>query len=367
MNLDNRLFVDSETKEPLPPLFKGKIGKYYPGQMVRRSSRGMRLNSTFNCNKRSKQSGLRRYVFRYENGKFVYLATRKGQRNGGFDSKPTQTTVKLLLNGPNIATDNTFTALSGSGLTIQYKESENSTLQYNTGLTRWEWTTRPALTASFVSQAFSGPTSNIFRNSGAVNEVPWTYVDNAWTTATPQIPVIATIEPVEWFNNNSIENLNKWPIKNYDADYDIYQPQNKQKWQGRNAQTGAIIPDRRIKGLTDDFLHRCFQGVPLKNYSIVFVEVMWRFRLNKSSDVNGFDGNYPATYVNSSWGYYESIHDNEWWSPKPFYSHTQKGRVYRIGILEADTGVGGYDKVLWAQRTKIITTHFTRGGRTVLD
>jgi hypothetical protein len=364
MNFDNRIFVDSGVEEPLPPLFKGGKQKFFPGQMVRHSSKGIRDGST--GQDKFRREGLRRYVFRYENGKFIYLATRKGQRNGGFNSKPTQTNVQLYLSDlqNNGLAGGTFTALSGSDLTLQYKESENSILKYNINLTRWEWSTRPSLTASFVPQAFSGPTSNIFRNSGAVNEVPWTYVQNAWTTGTPEIPAIAVIIPSEWYNNNSVANLNKWPIKNIDADYGV-DPSFLKPWQKKSNLGTVVDPDRRIDGLTDDFLNRCFAGVNLKNYSVVFVEVFWRFRLNKA-DIKNTTVVQP-TYKNSSWGYWDQIHDQEWWSPKPFLGHTQKGRVYRIGILEADTGVGGFDKVLWAQRTRIITTRRTRGGRTALD
>jgi hypothetical protein len=359
MNFDNRLFVDSGVSEPLPPLYKGAKVKFWPGQMVRHSSKGQSTSY-----RRLKKTGLRRYVFRYENGKFVYLATRKGQRNGGFNSKPSQTTIRFELTTSTTNYINYFALLSGSNLTSFYKGSENSNIKYNTNLTRWEWSTRPTLTAAFVPQAFSDSTINILRNAGGVNEVAWTFIENAYTTATPQVPAFAAFYPVEWFNNNSIENLNRWPIKNIDANYDHVDPNVQLPWQ--KGYNGSVVPDNRIEGLTDEYLHRCFQGIYLKNYSTIFVEVVWRFRMNKAQ-ITSYSQLRPPTYRNSSWGYWDRIHDQEWWSPKPFYGHIQKGRVYRIGILEENTGVDNFDKVLWAQRTRIITTRRTRGGRTVLD
>lgn len=369
MNSDPRLFVDSENQEPLPPLFKGRIRKFYPGQMVRNTNNGRRYG-VYTEERPFKKTGLRRYVFRYENsptgGTFVYLATRKGQRNGGFNSRPNQTTVGItwIGSGINVASTFSLSAIDNNQNPV-YASSENSILRYDVSETRWEWETRPALSAAYSLNAFSSTTSNTLRNSGATNEVSWTYIENPYTTATPQLPVIATITPLEWYNNNSVENLNKWPIKNNDADYNHVDPATILPWQKKDANGATIIPDRRIEGLTDDFLHRCFKGVRLKPYDTVFVEVLWKFRMNRSDFSSSTP--HPPTYRTSTWGYWDRIHDHEWWSPKPFRAHVQKGRVYRIGILEGDTGPGGYDKVLWAQRTRIITTKRLRGGRTVLE
>jgi hypothetical protein len=369
MNFDTRLFVDSGVEKPLPPIYKGKLKKFYPGQMMKntRKDRIWEISSS-NTAGDQKRTGLRRYVFRYENGKFIYLATRKGQRNGGFNSRPSQTSLLFQYSGPQINSSATF-ALSATPTEDIYVESGNSIIKYDQAETRWEWTTRPSLTSGFFLQAFSSSTSNTLRNSGAANEVSWTYINDPWVTATPQVPIVVTITPSQWYNNNSVENLNKWPIQNYDANYTLQDPSQKRPWQIKNDDGSAIIPDNRIDALSDDFLNRCFEGVKLKPYDIVFVEVVWKLRMNKSDfqvDLNT-PSNQPPTYRSASWGYWDRIHNYEWWSPKPFYGRSQKGRVYRIGILEADMGVGGYDKILWAQRTRLITTERTRGGRTALE
>lgn len=366
MNLDNRLFVDGEANDPLPPIYKGKKKRFFPGQMTKNSATAGKARKSMKAGK----SGLRRYVFRYENGKFVYLATRKGQRNGGYDSKPTQTNLVYDYSGSGISGSATF-SLSSTGGQVVYVETVNSRIVYDVADTRWEWETRPPVAAPnppsgpFYLQAFSSATSNTLRNSGTINSVQWTFVQNASSTATPQVPITVTITPRQWFNNNTVENLNKWPIKNIDANYNPYDGSLK-KWQKRD-NSYNIIPDNRPDDLTDEYLFRCFKGVKLKPYDIVFVEVVWRWRENMVNTFNsGGTPTVAVDYNTSSHGYRERIHDFEWWSPKPFYGYSQKGRVYRIGILEADTGVGGYDKVLWAQRTRIITTKWGRGGLTVL-
>lgn len=375
MKVDGRLFVGNESSgEPLPPIFKGKKIKFYPGQMIRNTPRGKaraEKGAPFIYTASSKKSGLRRYIFRYENGGFVYLATRKGQRNGGFNSKPSQTTFTFEYSGPNNLGGTQTFSLSAVGNQPIYVESANSILQYDNAETRWEWTTRPSLTANFFLQAFSASTTNPLRTSTAANQVAWTYIEDPYNTATPQVPIVVSINPVQWFNNNTTENLNKWPIKNIDADYGNGKPEygaiERRHWQKRT-DTGTIVPDRRIDALSDEFLFRCFEGVNLKPYDIVFVEVVWRFRMNKA-DIKSTASpkDIIPNYRNSSWGYNESIHDYEWWSPKTFTGYTQKGRVYRIGKLETDTGINGYDKVIWAQRTRIVTTKWQRGGNTALE
>ena len=62
-----------------------------------------------------------------------------------------------------------------------------------------------------------------------------------------------------------------------------------------------------------------------------------------------------------------NLHDVEWFSPKPFYTRRQKGRVYRIGKLAKSNSVGQYDIVTFAQRTRIVTTKWYRGGNTALE
>jgi hypothetical protein len=367
-NQDYRLFTDSDVIDPLPPLYKGRTILIYPGQLTKATNaKSGRIGYGGNPNiVKSRMLGLRRYIFRYEGNKFVYLATRKGQRNGGLNSKPSQTKINFQLSGPQFSVnrDFAFTNINDDNEEI-WTESNFSIIKYNNLANRWEWLTRPvpvppALPGQFFVNAYTQPTSNSLRNTGSIDEIQWTYVTDPWVTATPEVPVtLTTIETIVWYNNNSIDNLNKWPIKNVDADDEWGTPK---KWQTFDG--GTLIPDRRPDCLNDAYLTKCFQGINLKHYDTVFVEVMWRYFSNRN------DKEYTNDLV--TWGYdsqydRESIHNVEWWSPRPVKIKRQKGRVYRIGILEADTGIGGFDKVLFAQRTRVITTDYKRGGQTALE
>ncbi len=370
---DYRLFADSDVIEPLPPLYKGNTIKIYPGQLTKAQNPKlgrMGLAETAQA-ARSKMSGLRRYIFRYEGDKFVYLATRKGQRNGGFNSKPTQTKINVNLIGPgfNINRNFSFTEVNDDNEEI-WTESNFSIIKYNNLANRWEWLTRPvpvpssASPGQFFINAYTQSTSNPLRNTGSIDQIQWTYVFDPWATATPEVPVTSTeIQSIVWYNNNSIDNLNKWPIKNVDADN---QWNVRKKWHSY-VDFDTFIPDKRPDCLSDNFLSRCFQGINLKHYDIVFVEVMWRY----FAHVNGKDPISGPGNGLINWGYdgndRTSIHDLEWWSPRPIKMKRQKGRVYRVGILEANTGIGGFDKVLFAQRTRVITTNYRRGGQTALE
>jgi len=374
---DYRLFVDSDTMDPLPPIYKGKKITIYPGQLVKEANfRDGRTGSAgqFPRSNKSRLSGLRRYIFRYEGDKFVYLATRKGQRNGGFNSKPSQTRISINFLVPNITNviENTFTFTEINDDNEEIWTSSNfNRIKYNALSNRWEWQTRPVpptgqQPGQFFINAYTQSTSNPLKDTSSADQIQWTYVNDPWNTATPEVPITVTeISALVYYNNNSLENLNKWPIKNVDADREY--DQTDKKWQARDVSTGNLIPDRRPDDLNDEYLKKCFQGVNLKHYDIVFVEVVWKYFAvrNAKYDIENSDN-----LVN--WGYQENfareeIHDVEWWSPKPFEVKRQKGRVYRIGILEADTGIGGFDKVLFAQRTRVITTDYRRGGETALQ
>jgi hypothetical protein len=377
---DYRLFVDSDIIEPLPPIYKGALITFYPGQLNKAQNprRGDEGNDKPPISTKSKMTGLRRYVFRYEGDKFVYLATRKGQRNGGFNSKPTQRKISIGFAIPGISTiiaplirNFSFTEINDDNEEV-WTEGLNSIIKYNSLANRWEWLTRPvpvppsAPPGQFFINAYTQSTSNPLTNTGDKDQIQWTYISDPWASATPEIPITSTtINAIVYFNNNSIENLNKWPIQNIDASKDSIDGQ-QLKWEASDS------PGGRPDCLSDSYLKKCFQGVNLKYYDIVFVEVVWRYFANRHSHRSIKDGGSPI-----DWGYgaadvFEvndprSIHNQEWWSPRPFKVKRQKGRVYRVGGLEADTGVGGIDRVIWAQRTRVITTDYKRGGQTALE
>jgi hypothetical protein len=354
-----------------------------------------------------------------------------------------------------------------------------SQFRYDSVNSRWVWETAPSPGAgqpmpALSANAFSVPTTNLLPNAGTINEIAWTYISNPYTTRTPQTPVTVSFTPVQWYNNNDIENLNKWPIKNKDMNYGVKKHMYYHRWQeldydfiesvsfdGWDAGNGlyirqdknsnyfyrvtssnsgegmtlsqedylywdntqwclwnqseiggycvtnnntpqmsmrtvdgeqlwtdngyglgtaskhyAVKPEGRPDCLTDDYLNKCFAGVNLKHYDTVFVEVMWKFVSNKNykKNIDYFNPdlwnvpNYRPKRGILNFGIpLNQISDMEWWTPRPFRTKSNKGRVYRIGMLEEDTGVGGYDKVLWCQRTRTITTKYERGGHTALE
>jgi hypothetical protein len=375
-NIDNRKFVGGEQQSPLLPIFKGPRAVFYPGQLA--CNRGSGSNSSRDRRGSNSQpySALRRYVFRYENGTFVYLATRKGQRNGGRNIKDTQTAGVFLLTAlgaqPAPVNENLNFSFAGKNISNEgiYTINSNSRIRYDSANTRWVWETRPGTippappSGPYYVTAFSASTPNTLLNSGTINEVAWTYVSYPFTTQAPQVPATVEIRASAWYNNNDVANLNKWPIKNKDADYGPVPP-NIRKWQTREGSSDVIVPERRPACLTDSLLFKCFEGIPLKPYEIVFVEVVWKWFANKVSKNNRAMLNAGFDPTNGQWGY--NVNDVEWWSPAPFKVQNQKGRIYRIGKLEADTGIGGYDTVTLAQRTRIITTKYTKGGHTALE
>lgn len=360
---DTHKFVDSGVDEPLLPIFKGKRIKIYPGNLAKRTR--------FRGDRGRRRYGLRRYVFRYEGNTFVYLATRMGQRNGGFNKPLQQSSVNFTLKVPAISESSgafnvngifTFAGNNEDGEAV-YTQSANSRIRYNSVLTRWDWETRPETTppappsGPFYTQAFSATTSNALKDSGAANKISWTYIFDPFDTAQPQVPSTAKIILNQWFNNNSVDNLNSWPIINTDMNYGKFRNQTY-TWALPGGQ-----PENRPACLSDDLLLKCFQGISLKQYDTVFVEVMWTwFELRTGNQKFWSYRNKGYEPKNSN-----SIHNLEWWSPAPFLTQQQKGRIYRIGILDKDNGVGKTDKILFAQRTRTVTTKFFRGGNTALE
>jgi hypothetical protein len=352
MNDNNRLFVDSGVTKPLPPIYKGKNVKIYPGILSKNTTSGK-------GGKNRKRHGLRRYVFRYEGDKFVYLATRKGQRNGGNTASSAQTQIILKLNaGINIFVDSY--ALSYQGLNESNEQvyaSGPSRVRYSNTLNRWQLEVPSTPGPGFTVRAYSEVTTNTLPNSGSRNQIGWTYVAAGLPGGSTELPATVTFDTKQYYNNNSIENLNKWPIRNTDMNYGKF-PTTLYKWQ--NISTGAIVPENRPECITDDLLFQCFEGIYLEHYSTVFIEVMWTYFENiKPQNYSSF-----AMIDNDS---NDTFHKQEWWSPKPFYQKRQKGRIYRIGILDKDNGVNKTDKVLFAQRTRVVTTKYFKGGNTALD
>jgi hypothetical protein len=468
---NTKLFTDSEISEPLPPIYKGRDVLIYPGQLLQYPAHGNNGLNYLSLGK-PRRSGLRRYVFRYEGDKFVYLATRKGQRNGGFTSKNAGTQLKVNMGTEGSIIRNQQFAFRGKNTSEEdiWSTGPLSQFRYDSVNSRWVWETAPSPGAgqpmpALSANAFSVPTTNLLPNAGTINEIAWTYISNPYTTQTPQTPVTVSFTPVQWYNNNDIENLNKWPIKNKDMNFGVKKHMYYHRWQefdkdfiesvrfdgwdegnglyvradknsnyfyrvisfenwtlsqddylywdntywnlynnnmGENITrnpdygmpnmnddlwedlgygTGTVEKHYAPKSsgrpdcLTDDYLNKCFAGVNLKHYDTVFVEVMWKFVCNKNykRGVNYFSSDSWSSEESRcngklDFGYsLNEINDMEWWTPKPYRTKDNKGRVYRIGILEEDTGVGGFDKVLWCQRTKTITTKYERGGYTALE
>jgi hypothetical protein len=355
----NRKFVGHEEGDALPPIYKGNKVKIYPGILGKNVKTGKNVRSR-------KRYGLRRYVFRYEGDQFVYLATRMGQRNGGNTASPLQTLIAFKINARvgagtvEVIQNFNFSGKNDNGEDV-YVSSANSRIRYDSAATRWVWETRPEPedpseppSGPFFVNAFTEATNNSLNNAGTINQIRWTYVNDPYGVAPTQFPATVTLQVKQWYNNNSIDNLNKWPIQNVDANYGKRR-NSYYKWQYITPEAGdnTIIPENRPECLTDDLLFQCFKGIKLKHYSIVFVEVMWTWFENRKrlDEINfGYD-----------------IANLEWWSPRPFYQKRQKGRIYRIGILDADNGVGKTDKVIFAQRTRIVTTKYFKGGNTALD
>lgn len=310
---NNKQFVGSNVDTYLPPLFKGDTFQYTPHWST------------------SKFSGLRRYVFRYEKDTFVYLATRMGQRSGGPSSTTSTFNIQFLV--PSFFDEAyNFTLDTGN----KYVQSSNNYIEYNAGTSSWEWYVRSPYDLpgtnpyTFALSAYSGTASSNLAIAGTINQVDW-YLNYI----TPNIPATVTIVPQNAYNNNSISELNKSPIKNLNMEI----PFNN----GRNHPFYSGTPEGRPACITDDILFRCFEGIPLKPYDTVFIEIMWKYFKNKNE--------FPTWYGNENF----PKNEYEWFVPAPVLMKRQKGIIYRIGKLQANTGEGGFDKVIFAQRTGVIT------------
>ena len=156
-NIDNTQFVDSDYVY-LPPLWKGSEITYYPGWSY------------------SIQTGLRRYVFRHEKDTFKYVATRKGQRNGGKDSDNPYVdfVIKVPLNGDEL----TFFALLNYESNTLWRQSIDNYMEYDGATQSWEWYVRPPQGAApvpypFVLSAYSGSTTKLLPDASTFQQVDW--------------------------------------------------------------------------------------------------------------------------------------------------------------------------------------------------
>lgn len=296
-------FVDSIVDLDLPPLYKGTLTTFYPTTI----STG---NSTVGF---TKKHWLRRYIFKYNsNGSYDFITTRQGQRNGGNNVTLQDSQINVVITDPS---DN-FAELKNRNFT---KVSDNL---YSSGSNvriikvnqRYLWQEKPIRTFVFSTLYYSDATPNFLETADKQNDVNWFQQGS-------DKYVIANNSRIVYYNNNTLAGLNSWPIQN------------------------ANINETRPEMLDDAYLARCFADVPLDAYDIVFVEVAWMRYVNKES--------YPST---------EPV-----WLGESFTVPNEKGRVYRVGKLAASNGVGEYDVVTFAHRTRIKTTKTKRGGDSVYN
>lgn len=260
---------------------------------------------------RASKRKLRRYIFKYNsNGTFDYITTRQGQRNGGNNVKLQDSQINVILTDPS----NNFSVLRNQNFTIinenLYTFGSNVRIVKVNG--RFLWQEKPIRTFVFSTVYYSDATENPLETADKENDVNW------FEEGTNKY-VIASSDRVVYYNNNTLAGLNSWPIQN------------------------TNINETRPEMLDDAYLARCFSDVPLDSYDIVFVEVVWK------------------TYTNKS----ENESESPLWLGESFTVPDEKGRVYRVGKLAASNGVGEYDLVTFAHRTRIKTSRTARGGNTI--
>ena len=333
----NTQFNDSFLSINLPPLYKGTVVNTVPGRSQRQYN-----------------GGLRRYIFRHENGVFTYVATQLGQRNGG--NNATQPGVRFSIEVPGYTPPggNHYDKAPGEytfaySSPTQYTQGGSSKIVYTGG--RWEWQTRadPAPGSPpppFTLQAYSASTANALVNAGTINNIDWFYIQKN----TPiTYAATTTITNLSFYNNDSVYKMNLWPIVN------------KAYSQNAGENTTDPLPDCITQGL----LQRCFQGTYLEDYDIVFIEVSWikiktytSLKFARFGRVNSRIGFYQDDLLNGTDSYC-------WFVPNTVNVPSDKGRVYRIGKLKEYNGNGSTDVVTWAQFTRVQTTRTSRGGNSV--
>ena len=256
---------------------------------------------------------LRRYIFKYNsNGTFEYITARQGQRNGGNNVALADSQINIVITDPanNFAVlkNQNFTPVSDSlfvfGRTARILKSNQ----------RYLWQEKPVRGSVYSTLYYSDATSNALQDGDKQNDVNW-------YQQTTNKYVIANNTRVVYHNNNTLAGLNSWPIQN------------------------TNVGDTRPEMLDDAYLARCFYNVNLEAYDIVFVEVSWKKYINRE----------------------EFLSTTPLWVGESFTVPENKGRVYRVGKLNASNGAGEYDVVTHAQRTRIKTTRNKRGGDTVYN
>jgi hypothetical protein len=305
-------FVDSVADLDLCPLYKGNLVTFYPTTI---RNRAVFSTNTF------KSSKLRRYIFKYNsNGSFEFITTRRGQRNGGNNVSVENSQISVIITDPA----NNFAVLKSGNFNIVnenlFTAGPNVRIARVNG--RFLWQEKPIRGFIFSTFYYSDATQNPLSIADKENDVNW------YQEGTNKY-VIANNDRVVYYNNNTLAGLNSWPIQNED------------------------LGESRPEMLDDAYLSRCFHNVHLEAYDIVFVEVLWKVYTNRNTFGRSYDilpeKNRPQ------------------WLGESFTVPEEKGRVYRIGKLAASNGVGEYDIVTFAQRTRIKTTRSKRGGETVYN
>lgn len=309
-------FVDNTVDLSIPPLYRGALKTFYPTTIKEKT--GTRR--------------MRRYIFNYKaNGIFEFIATRRGQRNGGNNVKLEESQINVTITDPSsnysiMASRNfnqEFTTLftSGTRFRIIYVNQ------------RYLWQERPFSSQVFDTIYQSDPTENELQDADKQGDVNWYRVsDNKY--------VIANNSRVEFYNNNTLAGLNSWPIQNQTVQIPLYQTEDNKK---DSSFSTTLVTETRPEMLDDAYLARCFSRTVIEAYDTVFVEVFWKLYDNRPTV-------HPADPL---------------WLGGAFTAPVLKGRVYRIGKLFKSNGVGEYDVVTFAQRTRIKTTKTKRGGKTV--
>lgn len=312
----HKQFVDNVSDINLPPLYRGALKTYYPTTIKEVKSKNK----------------LRRYIFKYNsNGTFDFITVRLGQRNGGNNIRPEESQINVTLTDPannfNVVRNRNFNRTNFPNL---FTFGQITRIIYINQI--YYWQERAPGSFVFDSIFYSSPTLNSLETADKENGVNWFEVSN-------NRYLIANISSVEFYNNNTLSNLNKWPIKNEEVLVDEYTVKDFQNVSNFSL---AQVNETRPTMLDDAYLHKCFNNVVLDAYDTVFVEVLWKEYTNK----NSFKSNSPL------------------WVGEPFTVPALKGRVYRVGKLDKSNSVGDYDLVTFAQRTKIKTTRTKRGGNT---
>lgn len=322
----HKQFVDSVMDIDLPPLYRGPTKVFYPNRLS---------SDVFHKNK------ILRYVFKYNsNGTFDFLAARMGQRNGGNDVKLQDSAINISITDP---ADN-FSVLDAENFTPVndsiWRFGDSKRIVYVNG--RYEWQEKQIGDLVFSVKYFCEPTDKDLFEADKEGDVNW------FEEATPPRYVVAANSRVVYYNNNTLKGLNSWPIQNANAQ--VQQGFITNEYYGTDL--GGMVNEVRPEPLTNSYLNRCFQNIPLQSYDTVFVEIIWN----------------AYTNINEGWREtYGPNPDRPIWLGQSFEVPVVKGRVYRIGKLHKDSGVGGYDVVTFAQRTRIRTTTNKRGGNNIYE